>query len=112
MPKKKEKAPAFQFYPADWLSSARTRMMTGDQVKAYINLLCYDWLQDGIEDNDAVLAVLSDVREAWNSGCAQVVKSCFNEHPKKPGWITNLRLQKRTKKTVRIQQVAKQKRKW
>lgn len=42
------KPPAFQFYVKDWLSSARVRMMTYEQVGCYITILCYTW-PDGLE---------------------------------------------------------------
>lgn len=37
------KSPAFQFYPNDWLSSRRVRIMTAEQRGWYIQLLCEAW---------------------------------------------------------------------
>src|SRR6478609_5386172 len=42
------KAPSFQFYPADWLSSQRVQMMTLEEEGAYIRLLCYCWSHGSI----------------------------------------------------------------
>jgi uncharacterized protein YdaU (DUF1376 family) len=61
------KRPAFQFYPADWLSG--TILLTPAQKGAYIDLLCYAWLEDdcGLPDDDRKLAVLSGLRNQWIS---------------------------------------------
>jgi uncharacterized protein YdaU (DUF1376 family) len=40
------KDPAFLFYVRDWLCSSTVSRMTGDQVKAYVYLLCAAWLED------------------------------------------------------------------
>lgn len=87
------KPPAFQFYPNDWLSSSAVTLMTPEQEGAYIRLLCYDWASDGIPDDDATLAALSRLGEGWFKGGSTVVRKCFNQHPEKPGFLTNARLQ-------------------
>lgn len=92
------KAPAFQFYPADWLSSPRVILMTPEQEGAYLRLLCYDWSGDGIPDQDQSLAALSRLGEGWFKGASELVKGCFIPHPTKPGFITNERLQKERNK--------------
>lgn len=43
-----QKAPAFQFYPQDYLSSARVAEMTLEEEGAYIRLLCYCWTTGSI----------------------------------------------------------------
>jgi len=87
------KSPAFQFYPNDWLSSPHVMLMTPEQEGAYIRLLCLDWANDGIPDDDNILAVLSRLNEGWLKGASRVVKECFNQHPTKPQTLTNKRLQ-------------------
>jgi len=87
------KSPAFQFYPNDWLSSAAVILMTPEQEGAYSRLLCFDWASDGIPDDDQTLAALSRLGEGWFKGGSTVVRKCFNQHPTKPGFLTNLRLQ-------------------
>jgi uncharacterized protein YdaU (DUF1376 family) len=42
------KSPAFQFYPADYTSSQRVRLLTLEEEGAYINLLCSCWLHGSI----------------------------------------------------------------
>lgn len=43
-----QKSPAFQFYPQDYLSSARVAEMTLEEEGAYIRLLCYCWTTGSI----------------------------------------------------------------
>jgi uncharacterized protein YdaU (DUF1376 family) len=40
------KDPAFLFYVRDWLCSMSVQRMTGEQVKAYLYMLCTAWLED------------------------------------------------------------------
>ena len=52
------KSPAFQFYPADYASSQRVRLMTLEEEGAYINLLCSCWLHGSIPADPAMAARL------------------------------------------------------
>ena len=51
------KAPAFQFYAADFLVG--TAMMSAEEVGGYIRLLCYQWTHGSIPNDDAVLQRLT-----------------------------------------------------
>ena len=42
----KTKAPAFQFYPADWVMSTRT--IPAEARGVYIDLLSYSWTEGGL----------------------------------------------------------------
>jgi len=90
---KNKKSPAFQFYPQDWLSSPRVAMMSLEEQGAYIRLLCYDWMNDGIPDNEESMLSLSLLK-----GSSTKVQQCFNKHPSKDGYLTNLRLLEERKK--------------
>ena len=81
------KSPAFQFYPQDWLSSPRITMMTLEEEGAYIRLLCFDWMNDGIPDDEQSFLSLSGLNKRSTN-----VQQCFIEHPTKPNYITNERL--------------------
>lgn len=96
--RKKNKPPSFQFYPDKWLSSPQVALMSPEQEGAYIRLLCYDWDNDGLQDDDGQLARLSRLGEGWLKGSSTIIKECFIAHPKKPGFITNKRLLKERKK--------------
>lgn len=63
------KSPSFQFYVRDWLCSLTVQRMTGDQVKAYLYLLCASWLEHPratLPNDDNELAMLSRLTlEQW-----------------------------------------------
>ena len=52
------KSPAFQFYPADYASSQRVRLLTLEEEGAYINLLCSCWLHGSIPADPEMAARL------------------------------------------------------
>ena len=52
------KAPAFQFYPGDFLSDETVAMMTHEERGIYITLLCHCWLEGSIPAEEAKLARL------------------------------------------------------
>jgi uncharacterized protein YdaU (DUF1376 family) len=93
------KAPAFQFYGKDWLSSSKITMMTPAEEGAYIRLICYCWddIECSLPKNDAVLSKLSRLHSEWKSS-SEIILSCFIDHPQKPGYLTHIRLLKELKK--------------
>lgn len=72
--------------------------MTAEQEGAYIRLLCYDWKNDGIPDDQEALSILSRMNEGWLKGGSTKVLKCFQPHPTKNGFLTNPRLQKEREK--------------
>ena len=68
--KGKGKPPAFMFYPADWLSDMKTRMLSWTARGLYIDLLCYCWREGYIPSDSKAIAQLS--------GCLDMdaVESC------------------------------------
>ncbi len=87
--------PAFQFYPNDWLSSPKITLMTPAEEGAYIRLLCYDWMNDGLPDNDEQLAALSRLGEGWFKGGGTRLRECF---PLRDGKLHNPRLDEERQK--------------
>jgi uncharacterized protein YdaU (DUF1376 family) len=75
----KDKSPAFQFYPADWLASSSVSLMTPAEEGAYIRLLALEWLQNdcGLPDDDAQLASLSRLGKKWFSGSGAKLRRKF-----------------------------------
>ncbi len=75
----KGKAPAFQFYPQDYLASSRVAEMTLEEEGVYIRLLCYCWSTGSIPADPERCARLA------GKGCsvetATTVQRSFNEHP-------------------------------
>lgn len=68
----KEKTPAFQFYPKDFLTDERVRLMCHTERGVYITLLCFCWLEQSLPPTVGELAKLVQVPEArftrlWSS---------------------------------------------
>ena len=71
------KAPAFQFYPSDFLSDENVMLMSNQEVGCYIKLICFNWKQGSIPDDINKIARLcgedtSVMAELWHS-----LKRCF-----------------------------------
>lgn len=89
------KAPAFQWYPRDWLSSWRVQSMTGSEVAAYFHLLNHAWLQEPqgtLPDDPEVLAKMSRSNDRWTS-VERAVLAMFEKSKKHPGRLEHSRLQ-------------------
>lgn len=86
-----EKAPAFQFYPQDYLSSSRVAFMTLEEEGAYIRLLCYCWTMGSIPKDPELCARLA------GKGCsvqaATNVQRAFNECSTNPQRLVHDRLE-------------------
>lgn len=55
---KKKSAPAFQFYPADWISSSTVSLLSLAAEGAYIRALGFCWLHGSLPADRALLARL------------------------------------------------------
>ncbi len=88
------KDPSFPFYASDWLGSTVRALMTPAQRGAYIDLLAHQWGDEtcSLEDDDMVLAALSDLNEGWLQGGSQLLRRCFPAHPTLEGRIANPRM--------------------
>jgi uncharacterized protein YdaU (DUF1376 family) len=71
--------PAFQFYPADYLSSARVCMMTLEEEGAYMRLLCYCWIQGHLPADPEKLSRL--IGKGGSTTLATVVAAMFKKDP-------------------------------
>jgi uncharacterized protein YdaU (DUF1376 family) len=74
-----DKAPAFQFYPKDFLSDAKVQQMSNTEVGIYVRLLCSCWLEGGLPLETTALAHLARMpvkqfTKIWEN---TVVRSCF-----------------------------------
>lgn len=75
----KDKSPAFQFYPSDFLGSPKVQVMTNAEVGIYLRLLCLDWGEGGFElDPDYLARYVREPRETWDAAW-HIVKRCFVE---------------------------------
>jgi uncharacterized protein YdaU (DUF1376 family) len=64
---KPNKAPAFQWYPKDWLTDEKVMLMTCEERGAYFHLLNHAWLNEdcSLPDDDKSLAILSGANGRW-----------------------------------------------
>lgn len=58
------RAPAFQFYPSDYLSDAKTRIMSFAQRGMYWDLYCHCWLQGGLPLDPMEIAGILGIKAA------------------------------------------------
>jgi len=84
----KERPAAFLFYARDWLSSAKTRLMTPEERGGYIDLLAHAWLaaEPGVlPDDDRVLAVLSGLGDRYPA-CRDGIRAAWDSETR-PGFL-------------------------
>jgi uncharacterized protein YdaU (DUF1376 family) len=96
-----EKAPAFQFYPRDFLSDGRVAGMSLEERGAYITLLCLCWLEHKLPAEPEKLARMVGVplpafRKLWAA-----IHPCFTEVP---GGLVQKRLEKERQKQKEYRQ--------
>lgn len=110
---KRTTAPAFQFYPSDFLSSPKVMDMTATERGIYITLLCVAWMQGGLPNDPAKLARWSKVplkqfARIWPHN----LESCFTLTAN--GRLINERLEAERKKqrAFREKQKAKADKRW
>jgi uncharacterized protein YdaU (DUF1376 family) len=73
-----EKSPAFQFYPKDFLSDERVRLMSHAELGVYITLLCLCWCEQSLPNDPRLVAKLVHQRpDTFQKIWEHVVKSCF-----------------------------------
>lgn len=73
----KGKAPAFLFYPGDWLSSTSIALMTPAEEGAYIRLLCHEWNDPdcSLPSDDESLAALSRLGASWAKSGPKIMRN-------------------------------------
>lgn len=99
----KNKPPAFQFYPSEFLADENVKLMTCEERGAYITLLCHNWIEGSLPDDDKSLAILSDAKERWPLIKAKILK-CFCHSSAKKRY-SNPRLKKEKKKQKRFSEI-------
>lgn len=75
----KEKPPAFQFYPKDFLTDEKVVLMSNTEVGIYVRLLCFCWLEGSLPLDTGSLArmarmPLKHFTKLWEN---TPVKQCF-----------------------------------
>lgn len=83
------RAPAFQFYPSDFLSDMRIRMLSWASRGLYIDLLCYCWREGWIPSDSSAIAQLCHCHDT------AIIEPClalFSHHPDDAGKLIHLAL--------------------
>lgn len=80
-PTKSTKAPAFQFFPRDFLASPKVDRMAMTERGAYITLLCRCWMENGLPTDLSDLAYSCRMKPGqfermWKNGR---ISQCFTE---------------------------------
>lgn len=71
-------SPAFQFYPADFLSDVNVVMMNNRQLGCYIRLICYCWREGSIPNDLTKLAMLCHEEHEWLCHNWGSIAPCFD----------------------------------
>lgn len=74
-----EKAPAFQFYPKDFLTDGRVAGMTLQEVGAYIRLLCLCWQESSLPNDTKRLATMVGATHMAFLKVWPAIAECFHE---------------------------------
>jgi len=89
----KHRPPAFQFYPADYLTDPKVVAMSLEARGAYVHLLCAAWLSDEpgyLRDDDTNLAKSAGAFRRWGRIRNQVLAAFDLEI--RPGWLVQKRM--------------------
>ena len=92
------KSPAFQFYPADFISDENVKLMTNQQIGCYIVLLCHCWIEGSIPADVTKIAKLCGENGSAMADLWLGIRSCFVEMESKPERLINPRLYEERRK--------------
>jgi len=90
----KNGSPAFQFYPADWLSDERVISMSMAGEGVYVHLLCYCWREGSIPADRSAIVVLC---KGYNGPGIDEALTCFVPS-RKCGRLINRRVESERRK--------------
>lgn len=91
---RKPKSPAFQFYPGDFLADPKVQAMRAEEVGAYLLLLCAEWLDGPLPDDQGFLARVCRLGAAEFAQAWQALGRCFRPSEDRPGYLENPRLER------------------
>lgn len=93
------KAPAFQFYPSDFLSDQNVLAMSMAERGAYITLICLCW-KSPIPDDTSKLARLCNTSLVAFQKLWPAMSHCFRSDPEHRGFLIHPRLEKERAKQI------------
>lgn len=71
------KSPAFQFYPADFLSDLNVIVMSAAETGAYALLMSVCWIENSLPDDITELAAVSKMGDSFADSWGKRIKRCF-----------------------------------
>lgn len=89
-------SPAFQFYPADWLSDINVQLLTLEEEGAYMRLLSYCWIEGSIPNDPELCARL--IGKGASTTLATKLMERFEPDPNHPSRLINQRLEREREK--------------
>lgn len=91
----KEKPPAFQWYPKDYLSDAKVKRMTFTERGIYVHAMNVCWLENGLPVEVSEIGRSLEVQDLeWFAEQWKNVAPCFKVHPKDKTKLIHPRLEK------------------
>ena len=100
MSQKKQKPPAFQWYPKDYMSDANVLRMTFEERGIYNWLMCSAWLEGGIPDSVPELARLCGLSKRKMERVWPRIGPCFEPSSTHAGWLVHSRLESERQKQI------------
>jgi uncharacterized protein YdaU (DUF1376 family) len=92
------RAPAFQFYPKDFLHDSNVVLMNLAERGAYITLLCYCWSEGSLSADHGRLARLCGVPAAAFKRLWPALEPCFRSNKDTPSRLIHPRLEREREK--------------
>jgi len=78
----------------DLMTTMDVLQMTLAEEGGFFRLLNFDWLNDGLRDDDDYLSHLSRLEDAWFNGGSQKIRPLFAPVRSRPGYVTSIMLQR------------------
>ena len=86
------KSPAFQFYPADFLSDENVVLMSNTEVGCYIKLMCYCWREGSIPSDVNKIAKICGEDDSAMAHLWLAISPCFAVAKNSPDRLVHPRL--------------------
>ena len=96
------KSPAFQLYPADFLSDENVMLMNNQELGCYCRLLFHCWIEGSIPNDISKLAKLCNERISTMKKIWEVIKVCFFEKEYEKNRLFNSRLENERDKQIKF----------
>lgn len=94
------KAPAFQFYAAEFLADENVALMSNQEIGCYIKLICFCWREGSIPSDIAKIARLCGEDSSAMALLWVSIKPCFGEADGSPDRLVHKRLQAEREKQL------------